>query len=228
MEHGIDQFFHERTACRRRVSILSASLSVFLLSLLGTALLPPFSRAIRESPFVRFGFEGPTRYVRLLRVEAVQGTDEDLVNVGTVVTEAASRGGGGGEPRPGRGSTGEAGSAHRPPGAGEAQENLVQRALSGRSGVPVFQSEELIIDHLVRPEYPEEARDRGIEGRVSVIAHVDTTGAVVETQVWVASGEPKLDQAAEVAVRQCRFKPYRVGGEVREVFAVFRFSFTLY
>jgi hypothetical protein len=37
-----------------------------------------------------------------------------------------------------------------------------------------------------------------------------------------------LEEAAERAVFQCRFRPYRVGGETRTVYAVFRFVFRLY
>ena len=42
------------------------------------------------------------------------------------------------------------------------------------------------------------------------------------------SGALQLDRAAEQAVRQCRFRPYRVAGEAREVYAVFRFAFRIY
>jgi TonB family protein len=227
MEHGTQKFFEERAAARRRVAVISNACGAVLLALLGISQLPLFSRALRETPFVHFGFQGPTRYVRLLRVEAVPG-NEPLVNVGKVVSRPMRRGGEGGALKPGRTGRAAESRPHRLPGAGETSEDLVERALSGRSGVPVFQSEELVIDHLVRPVYPEDARDHGVEGHVSVIAHVDTSGAVVETQVWVASGTMALDQAAETAVRQCRFRPYRIGGEVRDVYAVFSFAFSLY
>ena len=113
-------------------------------------------------------------------------------------------------------------------GPGEAPQTLVARALAGQGRVPIFQSDELIIEQLVRPEYPEDARQRGIEGKVKVLALVDTAGKVVEAEVMTASGEPQLDRAAEVAVRRCRFRPYQVGGERREVYAVFVFAFRIY
>jgi TonB family protein len=229
MEHGVQNFFLERARCRRRVAVVSASLGAFLLLLLGVASIPPVSQVWEETRFARFGFEGPTRYVRLVRVEAVRGADDALTDIGKVEAPPARRGGErGGGLTPARRSGTARGKTPSFDGRGEANYDLVARALSGQSHVPVFQSDELIIEHLVRPAYPEDVRDRGVEGRVSVIAPVDTLGEVIEAQVWTRSGEPQLDRAAEVAVRQCRFRPYRVRGAAREVYAVFRFAFRLY
>jgi hypothetical protein len=41
-------------------------------------------------------------------------------------------------------------------------------------------------------------------------------------------GEKQLDLSAMEAVRQCLFRPYRVQGEAREVYALFRFAFRIY
>ena len=106
--------------------------------------------------------------------------------------------------------------------------DLVSRALSGESGLPVFQSQDLILERLVRPSYPEEARERGSEGRVGVIAHVDTFGNIVEAALLDRSGDAQLDGAAVDAVRKCQFRPYREGRAAREVYAVFRFNFRIY
>jgi TonB family protein len=111
---------------------------------------------------------------------------------------------------------------------GEMLGSLAARALASQGRVPVFQSDELVIEFLVKPVYPERMRDRGIEGRVSVLALVDTTGSVVDAEIVTASGAAELDEAAFAAARQCRFRPYRVGGEAREVYAVFRYRFTLH
>jgi TonB family protein len=111
--------------------------------------------------------------------------------------------------------------------AGEETGDLMSRAIASKGHVPVFQSDELIIERLVRPIYPDEVRDRGVEGRVAVLALVDTSGTVVDAEVVTASGEPQLDHAAEAAARQCRFRPYRVHGEAREVYAMFRYNFHL-
>src|SRR2546422_833171 len=92
----------------------------------------------------------------------------------------------------------------------------VSRALPSQSQVPIFQSNDLIIERLVRPTYPEDARDQGLEGKVAVLARVDTAGQVIEAEVMTGSGALQLDRAAEEAVRQCRFRPYRVAGEAPE------------
>ena len=61
-----------------------------------------------------------------------------------------------------------------------------------------------------------------------MLGRVDTAGVVREAEVLTSSGEARLDHAAETAALQCRFRPYRVSGEAREVFAVFRYAFRIY
>jgi TonB family protein len=179
-------------------------------------------------PTLRFGYEGPTRYVHLLQVEAEPGRPDALTNVGRVTPLAGARkGGGGGEAVAARVTRHLRSSPSNRTGPGDDVQNLAARALATQGRVPIFQSEELIIEHLVRPVYPDKARERGIEGRVAVLAHVDTMGVVMEAEVLTPSGEVELDHAAEMAVRQCRFRPYRVAGAPQEVYAVFRFRFRL-
>jgi TonB family protein len=227
MTHGIEAFFTERARARRRVATNSVLTGTVLLAALGTANLPPVSRALRQTRVLRFGFEGPPRYVRLVEVEARPGLQEPLRDIGQVSTTAR---GAAGAPRPAEGvrvprrrtSTPD---VSRDPGS---RGDLVARALASQSQVPIFQSNDLIIERLVRPTYPEDARDQGLEGKVAVLARVDTAGQVIEAEVMTGSGTLQLDRAAEEAVRQCRFRPYRVAGEAREVYAVFRFAFRIY
>ncbi len=47
-----------------------------------------------------------------------------------------------------------------------------------------------MIEKLVHPAYPEHAYDHNIEGRVLVMALVDTTGKVVDVQV--AAADPAM------------------------------------
>jgi TonB family protein len=70
--------------------------------------------------------------------------------------------------------------------------------------------------------------EKNVEGKVTVQALVDTVGNVVEVQLVTSTGEELFEKAAEEAVWLCRFRPYRAGGEVSEVYAVFRFSFRIY
>ena len=115
------------------------------------------------------------------------------------------------------------------PGPGDAPEDLLARAFSRRSDVPVMQSEDLIIEKLVRPAYPEHAYEHNIEGRVAVLALVDTNGRVVEVQVEAddIKARREFGAAASEAVWRCVFRPYRVKGQVREVYAEFHFNFTI-
>ena len=92
----------------------------------------------------------------------------------------------------------------------------------------MFHSEELVIERLVNPEYPEEARAKGIEGPVVLVAHVSETGSVIGVEVMESDGERQLELAAAAAVWQCRFRPYQTEGRAQDVYAVFHFRFRLY
>jgi TonB family protein len=62
----------------------------------------------------------------------------------------------------------------------------------------------------VEPEYPEEARQKGIEGAVVVDVDIDRDGKVLE--VKTVSGSPVLAEAVMDAVKLWVFKPHSVGG----------------
>ena len=60
--------------------------------------------------------------------------------------------------------------------------------------------------------YPEDARKKGIEGKVFVIAYVDENGDVVKTQI--AKGDNQLlNEAAKDAVLKTKFSPGREEGK---------------
>jgi len=63
-----------------------------------------------------------------------------------------------------------------------------------------------------KPDYPAEARRRGIQG--NVLLHVDVTaaGAALRVNVATSSGHDMLDDAALRAVQQWRFSPAMQGG----------------
>jgi TonB family protein len=228
MEHGTQAYFAQRESNARRVSCVSAALGAVMLGCLLTSLIPSVRRKMEETPVLRFGFAGRQRYVDLVQVEAVPQLDEPLIDVGKVIS-LPSRGGRGGRPEP-SGRPEPTGSTHLSGrfGAGEDSREVRARALSPRSQLPVFQSEDLIIERLVRPEYPDYARERGIEGRVSVMALVDTLGNVIDVAVTRGSGESRLDAASQEAVYKCRFRPYLVNGRPHEVYAEFHFAFRIY
>ncbi len=69
--------------------------------------------------------------------------------------------------------------------------------------------------HRVEPDYPEEARNRQLQGAVVLDIHIGQDGAVEETKL--VSGEPLLADAAMAAVRQWRFQPRLVDGVPAEM-----------
>jgi TonB family protein len=67
------------------------------------------------------------------------------------------------------------------------------------------------IRHLVPPEYPEDARQAGVQGTVVLNAVVSAEGRV--TQVKFVSGPEALSLASIDAVRWWRYEPYLVNGQ---------------
>jgi TonB family protein len=230
MTHGIHGFFEERRFARRRVSLLSTGVGVVMLAAIMALQIPVIRRnAERAIPILRFGVAGPERIVPLVRLQSTITLGEPLREIGQVVARREGGGRGSGKPQPAKTATREAEpTGPRLRGLGDDAHDLVARALASQGRVPIFQSEELVITHLVKPEYPEEMRARGIEGRVSVLALIDTLGKVIDAEVMRASGQLELDRAAEVAVRKCLFLPYKEDGAAREVYAVFPFIFRIY
>jgi len=61
----------------------------------------------------------------------------------------------------------------------------------------------------VQPEYPEEARTAGLEGRVIVVAVVDENGDVIQASIH-SSTNPIFNEAALEAAKKMKFKPGRL------------------
>lgn len=79
----------------------------------------------------------------------------------------------------------------------------------------------------VQPAYPEQARRRGIEGRVVVRATVSPAGRVLGVAVAQGSGSEALDRAALEAVRGYSFTPATHGGAAVDGVADLPFTFRL-
>lgn len=236
MDHGTLEFFLERSRFRRRLTL--TVLGVSALALLPFVTLAVLPRAERErvrvfldrTP-VHFGFEGPEEIVERMNLDA---RADDLFRrhipsaLHTVIIPETRKGGGE--------APTAAPDAERftevvrdlPTGEGASEADIMARAIRRAGSTPVFRSEQLVIETLVRPDYPLEVRERGIEGRVALMALIDTTGQVASVEL--VTGEPGgvLEALAETAIRQTRFRPYRPDGVVREVYAVFRYAFRLY
>jgi TonB family protein len=227
MEHGIIGYQHEFGRFARRVAAFVCFTSLLLSAMCGLVV------GLRHSPLrsrlpkvVRFGYEGPTQYVQRITLEQLVGSTETAPYGPLPVRIVSQRGG---RTRTRQADRGDVVPARRgAPGPGDSDAELTMRAVRRHSNVPLVQSEELVIESLVRPIYPEEAIRRNVEGRVQIQALVDTSGTVVEVQLLASTGEELLERAAETAVWQCRFKPFEMEGIVQPVYALFRFNFRIY
>lgn len=62
-----------------------------------------------------------------------------------------------------------------------------------------------------RPEYPAASLQANEEGKVLLLFLVDAKGKILREQVARSSGHARLDQAAQDALRRCRFNPFSSG-----------------
>jgi TonB family protein len=227
MEHGVDAYFTGRRRNLRRLSGLSAVLSFAGACLLLLAHVPTVRRALQRTPLLQPGFEGRTRYVERIRIATGPGASSEMRDVGRVVTRPATAAEAGTPVAslvgPREGSSREAAPL---PGQSTSGGEIRIRAEVRRSGGAVFQSEELVIEHMVLPDYPEEVWGRGIAGRVTVYARIDSLGRVREVEV-LRGLHPVVDEAVRAAVMQYRFRPYHEAGRPVALHVRLTFRFTL-
>jgi TonB family protein len=241
MPHGSHDYFLEVARFSRRLALVTVLVSLGVLGGETALVLPRLRAGLRTNSgsnplerlaqdLKRFGFEGRDQYVRRITLET-SGPPGPNPGRPTIVYRSlyAVKGG-----RDARAKSSD--DPHAKPdtrrlgsGAGESSTDLVAlaRVIYGGSA-PVVRSEDLVIEDLVRPDYPEAARDANIEGLVALAALVDTTGHVARVDLLSSTGHALLEEAAMRAVRRCVFRPYRVGGQTTEVRAVFRFNFRIY
>jgi TonB family protein len=229
MKHGIDFYFIESLRLRRRLSVTTFGLAVVVLVPFLLLQLPAVRHRLlpRPRPVVRFGYEGRDRIVERIELNAFPGYQDPLRDIGRVIAIPSRRGGEGLIPSRSPGRPGP----RRPlsvQGPGEAEQDVFAMARARLASVPVVQSEELVIESMQSPTYPEELHSRGIEGRVALMALIDSTGRVAEVSVVESTGELAFEQSAAEAVRQARFRPFRIDGAPREVYAVIRYRFRIY
>jgi TonB family protein len=224
LTHGIEDFFTELAANRRRVAALLVAVSAvfgLVVALAGRRL----THEVLDDP-MRFGFEGPEQWVERIRLEELAARESPGLYAITYLTAESRKGG----RKPANASSHPQADVQvrTAPGEGDADDDLLARARMLALEGPVVRSEELIIERLVRPDYPEEARARNIEGVVEMLALVDTTGSVLQIQIVGGTREPLLEGAAAKAILECRYRPYRVADHARRVWAAYRIAFTLY
>jgi len=221
--HGIDTYFGEFFANRRRVASVLLVVSGLLAVVVGIAGRRA-SEALEDPK--RFGFEGPKQWVERIRLEQMAEYEAPGLFQITYLTAESKKGGR--KPRHVSTDPQAIPVIEKKVGTGEDEQDLLAKARMLALDGPVIRSEELVIERLVRPDYPEEARDKNVEGIVELVALVDTTGSVEEIQIVGGTREPMLEHAAAKAILQCRYRPYRVRDEARRVWAAFRIAFSLY
>jgi TonB family protein len=78
------------------------------------------------------------------------------------------------------------------------------------------------------PVYPDELRDKGVEGMVQATYVVDTAGRVDTTTIHVSqSNDPRFTQSVVAALGEMRFRPARRSGKTVRQLVEQRFRFKL-
>ena len=225
MVHGIDFYFLERARAARRVALITLGLAVCgVVVLFGLGRTPPAQLLLRET--VRIGLEGERQLLDRVSLQQSPSETERLRSVGQLLTRSARRGGQVVEADRDRRAR-----PHTLPqleDEGDAEADALARARARASTLPVVASDDLTIEHKVEPLYPETLLEQNIEGKVTVLALIDTTGRVIDVGVQASTGQVLMEQSATTAVLQFRFRPFRVDGVAREVYARIPFAFRIY
>jgi TonB family protein len=113
----------------------------------------------------------------------------------------------------------------------------IQKAWAAGEEMPTFEMEEVkvtdtkvtipVLIHEVKPQYPMGARKAGIEGISQLKIQVLPDGSVGEIQVVKSTGDSSLDEVAQKAVKQWKFKPGLVGGKPVPVWMTLSVKFEL-
>jgi TonB family protein len=229
MIHGVEFYFHELRSSGRRIVLGTLVLHVLAVAAILATQIPAVRSRLKppDRPIVRFGYEGADRFVERVILASQSGYRAPLVDIGKVDVRPTRRGGAGLTPadraersRPSRNSTA--------PGPGDDEITLVAEARARMASVPLVQSSELVIESMVEPDYPDRLHAQGIEGRVAIMALIDTSGQVADLSVVAGSGYDEFEESAMSAVRQARFRPYRTAGVTQEVYALIRYRFRIY
>lgn len=88
-------------------------------------------------------------------------------------------------------------------------------------------SEDFVILHMIKPDYPPEELKNGIEADVTLELLVDDAGRVERAWVLIATGPRSFEQASLEAARQFRFKPPIVDGKTTELWIRFQIRFRI-
>jgi len=77
----------------------------------------------------------------------------------------------------------------------------------------------------IEPEYPREAQEQGLKGKVEMYLLISETGEVRIVRIHKSSGHSILDDAAIAYARKLRFDPARRGGKPKAVWLTWSVTF---
>lgn len=109
----------------------------------------------------------------------------------------------------------------------DLQAHGISRAEAVPTSRPVSYSETYVILRTVKPRYPEQERQRGIEGSVTVELLVDEQGLVARANALHLIGPMSFQDSALEAVRQFEFQPPIVDGEPSSMWIKFVIKFRM-
>lgn len=76
-------------------------------------------------------------------------------------------------------------------------------------------------------DYPDLAKKAGIEGRVTLYAHIGADGKILETKIYKSLGDKGCDQAAIAAIQAVKWEPAQKNGKQIAVWIAVPFDFKL-
>jgi len=228
MIHGAQFYFQERRRNGRRLVLATLALHGLAVAALFTTRLPGVREHLNTPPrpIVRFGYEGPVRVVETVVLSSRSGARPPLLDVGTVVARRGRRRDDGMTPADDLAQPG-ASRASSAIGMGDDEIVVVARSRARQARVPLVLKSDLVIESLLEPVYPEKLQEKGIEGRVALMALVDTSGQVADISIVGDSGFSEFEESAMEVVRLARFRPYEPAGRPIEVYALIRYRFTI-
>lgn len=214
--------YHDREDdYRRRLRVITPIAVALLGALLFTAKDVSYQTIERS-----FGWEGPTRI--LPEITIIPDTDpfEDLSEASRHRAVAALDIEEWEETGPAEGAKKQQVPAEKPEEktTPELGKDLV-RHFPARTEVPY--SEDYVILHAVKPDYPEQELNDGVEGEVTLEILVGIAGAVDGAWVLAATGPRSFERASLDAVRKFRFKPPLVDGKPAEMWIRFQIRFRI-
>lgn len=223
MRHGIESYFRELELTHRRILRIGVGVLCALVAAEFGARQSGMVETLNDPR--RFGFEGPEQYVERILLEAVGPEEHGGSNLENVIGVPLRQGGGTRAPKPHEGTTPAPEKLGRGPGDDEMNLEAQLRAMALEG--PVMRSEDLIVERLIRPDYPEDAQRLGIEGTVDLVGLVDTTGDIIEVHILSRDHPLALEGPAMQAALQSRYRPYRGLEGAQRAWAMIRYDFKI-